>query len=157
MNGDWGISYEIALRWIPLDLTDDKSIGSDHGLVPSANFDPDLSCQMATLGFESTLVYAMVCCPAALSHYLNQCWLVISKVPWHSPESNFTVNAQATTVESLECHYNPVQFIMVFHTALQWQQQNVNQTSNSQQTIAHPYRQAMGCLLWEFLRKLTML
>ena len=25
MNGGWGISYVIALRWMPLDLTDDKS------------------------------------------------------------------------------------------------------------------------------------
>ena len=25
MNGGWGISYEIALRWMPQDLTDDKS------------------------------------------------------------------------------------------------------------------------------------
>ena len=25
MNGGWGISYEIALKWMPLDLTDDKS------------------------------------------------------------------------------------------------------------------------------------
>ena len=25
VNGGWGISYEIALRWMPLDLTDDKS------------------------------------------------------------------------------------------------------------------------------------
>ena len=25
MNGGWGISYEIALRWMPLDLTDDTS------------------------------------------------------------------------------------------------------------------------------------
>ena len=24
-NGGWGISYKIALRWMPLDLTDDKS------------------------------------------------------------------------------------------------------------------------------------
>ena len=32
VNGGWGISYEIALRWMPLDLTDDKSI-----LVPSGN------------------------------------------------------------------------------------------------------------------------
>ena len=30
--------YEIALRWMPLDLTDDKSnIGSGNGLVPSGN------------------------------------------------------------------------------------------------------------------------
>ena len=25
-------------------------------------------------------------------HYLNQCWLLISGVLWHSPESNFTVS-----------------------------------------------------------------
>ena len=25
VNGGWGISYEIALKWMPLDLTDDKS------------------------------------------------------------------------------------------------------------------------------------
>ena len=48
MNGGWGISYEIALRWMPQDLTDDKStlvqarpnnsgIGSGNGLVPSGN------------------------------------------------------------------------------------------------------------------------
>ena len=30
MNGGSGISYEIALRWMPLDLIDD-------GLVPSGN------------------------------------------------------------------------------------------------------------------------
>ena len=43
----WGISYEIAaLRWMPLDLTDDKSI----------------------------LVQVMAWCHQATSHYLNQCW-----------------------------------------------------------------------------------
>ena len=46
MNGDWGISYEIALRWIPLDLTDDKS----------------------------TLVQVMAWCHQATSQYLSQCW-----------------------------------------------------------------------------------
>ena len=45
-NGGWGISYEIALRWIPLDLTDDKS----------------------------TLVQVMAWCRQATSHYLSQCW-----------------------------------------------------------------------------------
>ena len=42
----YGISYEIALRWIPLDLTDDKS----------------------------TLVQVMAWCCQATSHYLSQCW-----------------------------------------------------------------------------------
>ena len=46
MNGGWGISYEIALRWMPLDLTDDKA----------------------------TLVQVMAWCREATSHYLSQCW-----------------------------------------------------------------------------------
>ena len=38
VNGGWSISYEIALRWMPQDLTDDKSnIGSGNGLVPWGN------------------------------------------------------------------------------------------------------------------------
>ena len=32
----------------------------------------------------------------APSHCLNQCWLLISEVLWHSPKSNLTVSAQAT-------------------------------------------------------------
>ena len=42
----WGISCKIALRWMPLDLTDDKS----------------------------TLVQVMAWCHQATSHYLSQCW-----------------------------------------------------------------------------------
>ena len=34
----------------------------------------------------STLVQVMACCLTAPSHYLNQCWLIISKVQWHSSE-----------------------------------------------------------------------
>ena len=44
--GGWGIFCEIALRWMPLDLTDDKS----------------------------TLVQVMAWCRQATSHYLSQCW-----------------------------------------------------------------------------------
>ena len=36
----------------------------------------------------STLVLVMACCLMAPSHYLNQCWLIISKVFWHSPEGS---------------------------------------------------------------------
>ena len=43
---DWCISCEIAVRWMSLDLTDDKS----------------------------TLVQVMAWCRQATSHYLNQCW-----------------------------------------------------------------------------------
>ena len=46
VNGGWGMSYEIAVRWMPLDLTDDKS----------------------------TLVQVMAWCRQATSHYLSQCW-----------------------------------------------------------------------------------
>ena len=34
----------------------------------------------------SILVQVMACCLTAPSHYLNQCWLIISKVLWHSSE-----------------------------------------------------------------------
>ena len=34
----------------------------------------------------------------ATSHYLNQCWLLIRKVLWHSMPSNFTASAHAIVV-----------------------------------------------------------
>ena len=34
--------------------------------------------------FRSTLAQVMACCLTAPSHYLNQCWLIISEVQWHS-------------------------------------------------------------------------
>ena len=43
----WDVAFEIAVRWISLDLTDDKS----------------------------TLVQVMAWCHQATSHYLSQCWL----------------------------------------------------------------------------------
>ena len=39
---------------------------------------------------RSTLAQVMACCLTAPSHYLNQCWLLISKILWYSPDSNFT-------------------------------------------------------------------
>ena len=46
VNGGWGISYEISLRWMPLCLIVDKS----------------------------TLVQVMAWCRRATSHFLSQCW-----------------------------------------------------------------------------------
>ena len=43
-------------------------------------------------GSRSTLAQVMACCLTAPSHYLNQCWLMISEVLWHSSDSNFTEN-----------------------------------------------------------------
>ena len=42
---------------------------------------------------RSTLAQVMACCLTAPSHYLNQCWLIISKMLRHSPEGNFAGNA----------------------------------------------------------------
>ena len=41
----------------------------------------------------STLAQVMACCLTAPSHYLNQCWLVISEVQWYSYSGNFTKDA----------------------------------------------------------------
>ena len=43
-------------------------------------------------GSVSTLAQVMACCLMAPSHYLNQFWVMISAVLWHSPDSNFTEN-----------------------------------------------------------------
>ena len=48
----------------------------------------------------STLAQVMACCLTAPSHYLNQCWPLISEVLWCSPESNFTMSAQATILHN---------------------------------------------------------
>ena len=42
----------------------------------------------------STLAQVMVCCLTAPSHYPIQCRPLISKVLWHSPESNFKASAR---------------------------------------------------------------
>ena len=38
----------------------------------------------------SALARVRARCLMTPSHYLHQCWLLISKVPWHSPERNLT-------------------------------------------------------------------
>ena len=42
----------------------------------------------------TTLVQVMACCLTAPSHYLNQCWLIIRGVLWHTSESSFAGIAQ---------------------------------------------------------------
>ena len=44
---------------------------------------------------RSTLVEANACYLTVASHNLNQCWLLISQVLWHSPDGKFTTNVQA--------------------------------------------------------------
>ena len=45
---------------------------------------------------RSTLAHVVVCCLTAPSHYLNQCWLIISEILRHSPENNFTGNTRVS-------------------------------------------------------------
>ena len=42
----------------------------------------------------STLAQVMACYLTAPSHYLNQCWLIIRRVLWHSSENSFAGIAQ---------------------------------------------------------------
>ena len=42
----------------------------------------------------STLAQVMTCCLMA-RNYLNQCWLIISKIQWHSSRGNFTRDTSA--------------------------------------------------------------
>ena len=46
-------------------------------------------------GSRSKLAQVMACCLTAPSHYLNQCWLIISEIHWHSYEGNFTRDTSA--------------------------------------------------------------
>ena len=45
---------------------------------------------------RTTLVQVMACCLTAPSHYLNQCWLIVSEVQWQSPGSSFIRDILAT-------------------------------------------------------------
>ena len=44
----------------------------------------------------TTLAQVMAWCLTAPSHYLNQCWLIISKVQWHSSDGNFIRDTSAS-------------------------------------------------------------
>ena len=43
-----------------------------------------------------TLAQVMACCLMVPSHFLDQYWLIISKLLWHSPEGNFIRDISAT-------------------------------------------------------------
>ena len=46
--------------------------------------------------YGSTMAQVMACCLTAPSHYLSDCWLLISRVQWYSPEGNFIRDTPAT-------------------------------------------------------------
>ena len=47
---------------------------------------------------RSTLTQVMACCLTAPSHYLNQCWLIISEVQWHSSQGTFIIDTSPSCV-----------------------------------------------------------
>ena len=48
----------------------------------------------------STLAEVMACCLMTPSHYLNQCWCIISRVPWHSSEGIIITCSEDTNQKS---------------------------------------------------------
>ena len=60
----------------------------------------DVICQHRS---ESTLAQVMACCLTAPSHYLNQFWLIISKVQSH--EGNFTRDTSAINYKNQNQNY----------------------------------------------------
>ena len=54
----------------------------------------------------STLAQAMAFCPKALSHYLNQCWLIISEGQWHSFDTQPSITKISLKITCLKFHPN---------------------------------------------------
>ena len=69
------ITRLVWTSWTPISAVPKKAVNS---LGPS---DAIWWCRS-----WSTLVQVIACCLMAQSHYLNQCWLIINKVLWHSSE-----------------------------------------------------------------------
>ena len=55
-----------------------------HGIIIITSLWPSSTIWRHRSG--STLAQVMVWCLMAPNHYLNQCWLIIGKVHWHSSE-----------------------------------------------------------------------
>ena len=59
----------------------------------------------------STSARIMTCCLTAQSHYLNQCWPIISKFPWYSADSSSQRDTSATNHENqLENYLSKITF-----------------------------------------------
>ena len=50
--------------------------------------------------YWSILAQVMACCLTAPSHYLNQCWLIISMHPWRLSKGNFPRDTPAVNLEN---------------------------------------------------------
>ena len=124
-------SMRLELTRLPLE--NQVSIGSDNGLLSiqntklfiHENASENIVCEMSAILSRgrlvnslwlsdaiwrhrsgSTLAQVMACCLTAPCHRLNQCWLIISKVHWHSSEGNFAKDTSATN------HYNQLKKLL---------------------------------------------
>ena len=53
---------------------------------------------------------------------------------------------------TVRCRYNGVQYVMILHTALQWQQQNADQIFNSEKTpMACPWGTAPYVCMYVYI------
>ena len=78
----WGFSTQVSVA----------TVLSAHPCVSSCLWVNTLRPSDAIWSYRcrSTLARVMACCLTAPSYYLNQCWLIFSKVQWHSVEGNLT-------------------------------------------------------------------
>ena len=117
--GSKNTSYKIAIRWMPQNTFDDKSTLTQviawcrqatsyylsqcwyRSMLPYGITRPQWvnslrpSDAIWRQRSGSTLAQVMACCLTAPSHYLNQCWFIISKVLWHPSEDNFVRDTPA--------------------------------------------------------------
>ena len=90
----------------------------------------------------STLAQVMACCLTPPSHYLNQCWFIISKVQWHSDssEGNFIRDTSASiTKDSLNITY----------LKLNWNLPGANEL-NIFMPEWYPMFEVWGYTLWQY-------
>ena len=92
----------------------------------------------------STSAQVLACCLMAPSHYLNQSWLIISEVQWHSYQGNFTRDAPTIN------HWNLFEnYISKFYSHFprgQWVRWLFLVFKNSQLMLVHIIHQCGGCL-----------
>ena len=72
----------------------------------------------------STLVQVMACCLTTPSHYLNQCWLTINKIPRHSFQGNIKFDTQKISIPKI---------------CLKFTYSKLNHISQGQWVIPKPY------------------
>ena len=90
----------IIESWLMVGMTITHSKDSTHSIWHAPYQGPKLNALGPSDAIwrcrsGSKLAQVMACCLTAPSHYLNQCWIIISKVHWHSYEGNSTLNALA--------------------------------------------------------------